>query len=513
MPTQIEMKNLALALLLVLLLSTSASAHVGSPDVYYEGLAGPYRLLVTVRVPPMIPGIAQVEAQILDGHVTEIHIVPLRVIGEGSETAPPADRMDQSSSDPQSFTGKLWLMESGSFQVRMTIDGVQGKAELAVPVAAFAQRTLRMQRTTGAILSVLMTLLVLSLIAILGAAVRESQLPPGTPVPQPKKARGRIAMVVTALAIFGTLFLGNMWWTSVADANARDMVYKAPPLHVSVDGDQIKLQMGSSYWHDRRKGMQVSKIIPDHGHLMHLFLVRVPEMDEFYHLHPDETGAELFTEPLPQISGGNYAVFADIVRESGFPDTMTSNIDLAASPQARPLTGDDSTAIAPKISAANWSAKSFALPDGAQVDWLVDSALPRAQHPVLLRFRILNKNGSPATDLEPYMGMPGHLVILRRDLTVFAHIHPEGSVPMAALMLLQKPQVSADGSNATAANTVPASDMSSMPKMSHQSSTFTTPNEITFPYGFPRPGDYRLFLQTKRAGHIETAIFDAHISQ
>jgi len=101
------MKNLVLTLLLVLLLSTSVSAHVGSPDVFYEGLAGPYRLLVTVRVPPMIPGIAQVEAQVLDGHVSEIHIVSLRIIGEGSETAPPADRMDQSPSDPQSFTGKL----------------------------------------------------------------------------------------------------------------------------------------------------------------------------------------------------------------------------------------------------------------------------------------------------------------------------------------------------------------------------------------------------------------------
>jgi hypothetical protein len=507
------MKNLALTLLMTFLLPTSVSAHVGSPDVYYEGLAGPYRVMVTVRVPPMIPGIAQVEAQVLDGHVTEIHIVPLRVIGEGSETAPPADRMDQSSSDPQSFTGKLWFMESGSFQVRMTIDGVQGKAELAVPVAAFAQRTLRMQKTTGAILSVLMTLLVLSLIAIFGAAVRASQLAPGTPVPQPKKVRGRIAMVVAAVAIFSILFLGNTWWSSVADANARDMVYKAPPLHISVDGVQIKLQMGSSYWHDRRKEMQVNKIIPDHGHLMHLFLVRMPEMDEFYHLHPEETGTELFTEPLPPVAGGKYAVFADIVRESGFPDTMTSNIDLAASPQAKPLTGDDSTAIAPKISAANWSAKSFALPDGAHVEWLVDPALLRAQRPALLRFRILNKSGSPAADLEPYMGMPGHLVILRRDLAVFAHIHPEGSVPMAALMLLQKPQVSADGANATAANNVPASDMSSVANMSHQSSTFATHNEITFPYGVPQPGDYRFFLQTKRGGHIDTAIFDARISE
>lgn len=33
--------------------------------------------------------------------------------------------------------------------------------------------------------------------------------------------------------------------------------------------------------------------------------------------------------------------------------------------------------------------------------------------------------------------------------------------------------------------------------------------EISFPYGFPKPGLYRIFVQIKRAGRIETAVFDA----
>ena len=37
------------------------SAHVGSPDVFLEGNAGPYKLFVTVRVPQVIPGIAEIE--------------------------------------------------------------------------------------------------------------------------------------------------------------------------------------------------------------------------------------------------------------------------------------------------------------------------------------------------------------------------------------------------------------------------------------------------------------------
>ena len=33
--------------------------------------------------------------------------------------------------------------------------------------------------------------------------------------------------------------------------------------------------------------------------------------------------------------------------------------------------------------------------------------------------------------------------------------------------------------------------------------------EISFPYGFPKPGNYRLFVQIKRAGKVATGIFDA----
>ena len=35
-------------------------------------------------------------------------------------------------------------------------------------------------------------------------------------------------------------------------------------------------------------------------------------------------------------------------------------------------------------------------------------------------------------------------------------------------------------------------------------SAHALPAEVSFPYGFPQPGDYRLFVQIKRRGQIET---------
>lgn len=52
---------------------------------------------------------------------------------------------------------------------------------------------------------------------------------------------------------------------------------------------------------------------------------------------------------------------------------------------------------------------------------------------------------------------------------------------------------------------LPAMDMSEM-------SAGKIDPEIAIPYGFPKRGNYRVFVQVKRAGEIQTAFFDADVN-
>src|SRR5205823_3926527 len=55
-----------------------ASGHVGSPDTYFEGAAGPYPVRVIVRSPGVVPGLAQITVRLLAAHtVRRVLVLPV----------------------------------------------------------------------------------------------------------------------------------------------------------------------------------------------------------------------------------------------------------------------------------------------------------------------------------------------------------------------------------------------------------------------------------------------------
>ncbi len=474
---------------LLIVTSTVAFAHVGSPNVYFEGDAGPYHLLLTVNPPAMIPGVALVEARVTSGTVDGLSIAPVYVNGKDQGLPPSPDAMQPSAGNPQWFTGKVWLMQSGAWEIRVEVAGPKGVGKLAIPVPAYARRTLPMQRSLGALLFALMLLLSVGIVSIAGAATREGVLAPAASPSPGNRRLGRIAMAIAAALVVAILALGNWWWNLQAADLKHSMIYSAPPLKVCFDGaGRLTLRMDEDFWHQTRKDQWSMSLIPDHGHLMHLFLLRVPTMDRFYHLHPEQVGHESFTVKLPALPSGEYKIFADIVRGTGFPETMVSEISLP-DVTGEPLSGDDSGVSASTFESSAQMTNVSVLPDGGRMVWEQGRAALKAGQVFWFRFRIEDAQRKPAEDHEPYMGMAGHAEFVRSDLSVFAHIHPAGSVPMASLMMAQKD--------------------SGLP-MDH-SSMHVLPAEVSFPYGFPQPGDYRLFVQIKRHGQVQTGVFDAHV--
>src|SRR5262249_16287531 len=138
-------------------------------------------------------------------------------------------------------------------------------------------------------------------------------------------------------------------------------------------------------------------------------------------------------------------------------------------------------------------------PDGGRMTWERDRGALKAKQPYLLKFRVDDKDGTPARDLTPYMGMPGHAIVIRRDLSVFAHVHPFGTAPMASMPMAAAP------TDAPATHIPPA-----MP-MPIPAPPVALPASVSFPYGFPRDGDYRLFIQIKRSSGVQTGVFDVHV--
>ena len=489
-------------------------AHVGSPDVFYEGQAGPYHLFVTIRVPQVVPGIASIEVRSESPRVRQVRIVPLRLTGPGSKYPPTPDVAGHSRTDPQFFSGSLWLMEFGSLQVRILVDGDRGEGQLAVPVLAEAQRVLPMQRPLGVLLAALMALLAGAIISIAGAGSREAQLEPGAEPGARERHLGRTALGIAAAIVVAVLLAGNRWW-NVEAARYTHNIYRNPDVAAALEsGNRLILRSNDSKWVEQAKRQP---LIPDHGHLVHVFLMRVPALDEFWHLHPGPTAPGTFAVDLPSVPAGRYQVFADIVYASGFPETLVSTIDL---PEVvgRPLRGDDSATAAPPIRNSGGDTRVFDFPDGSgRMLWKAPVSLIKANTPAEFRFRVEDAGRQPVNDLEPYMGMAIHGEIVRSDCKVFAHVHPAGSVSMAALELAESGLRGSGAGIAASSEAGPgvgpeaSFSENSMGGMAMPASSEPIGPEVSFPYGFPAAGTYRLFAQVKRKGKVETGVFDAHV--
>lgn len=461
----------------MILIALVTMGHVGSPNVFFQGDAGPYPVRIVVRPPDVVPGAAEVSVRVEAPGVRKVTVRPARW-DAGLEGAPPPDEAKRVSGDL--YAAEVWLLTMSSYALEVEVSGAAGSGRVSVPVSAAPTKRLGMPRAAGALLASLVFLLFVGGVQLAGAAVREGTLAPGETPDAARRNRGRTAAIATGLIAILVLAAGQRWWSRV-DAEHQGRLYSPFTLsaRAATAGPQryLSLKLDDPRWTER--GIP---LVPDHGKLMHLFLLREGGYGAFAHLHPVEIdpGEQTYEAALPDLPPGGYRLYADVTEETGFAHTLVGRVDV---PSASSSPGEPEIAPDPDDS---WH------PSGSGLRMVRRDPEPLAAgRETTLRFELLDASGRPAP-LEPYMGMWGHVVLARDDGKVFVHLHPTGSISMAAQQLFERRWGSADPHAGHGAHSAPA-------------------DALSFPYAFPEPGLYRIWVQARSGGGVSTGVFDVRV--
>jgi hypothetical protein len=469
-------------------------AHIGSPAAIFDGSAGPYPIRVIVLPPSVVPGRAEINVRLLGNETDAVKVTVLPVNWRTGVTGAPApDQALPVPGEPSLRHAELWLMTFGSYSVQVSVSGPRGSGIVIVPVLSIATQRLPMSAALGGLLAVLGAVLFVGAVTIVRTGVRESVLPANEPRTRQQDLRGYVATGLATLVFAFLLYQGKRWWDT-EDRNYRaNAIYRALPLEASAQtmgGEKVMhLHVARSERHPSKKLL----LIPDHGKLMHLFMIREPQLDALAHIHPIRSGPRDFDVVIPPLPAGRYRLYADITDETGFAATLTTSIDLPDSSGTAATNGpvardpDDSWFVGTPASIGT----------GAYHFVRTGPATIRMGEDLTLDFSVQDSTGKPVA-IEPYMGMLGHAAIRRFDGSVFAHIHPMGTISMASQMyfMTQAEQQAVCGKENAEAN------------MPHAN----TATSVSFPYIFPQPGSYRIWVQTKVQGQVLTGAFDLDVA-
>lgn len=218
------------------------------------------------------------------------------------------------------------------------------------------------------------------------------------------------------------------------------------PRKLIVDTDPSKPQAGAAtklvlQIHDN--GTPIKRFDLLHEKLVHLIVVR-DGLDEFAHLHPDVDASGMITTEFTFPKAGKYTLFADHQPQGQSPGLAVGEMSVA---------GDfsDAEPLAPNLPG-----------EVAVGDVIAKVTLKTGGEETTVRFVFVNAEGQPITDLQPYLGAMGHLVVIGADGRDYVHAHP-----------LSESQSAPDG-------------------------------KVEFAAHFPKPGVYKAWGQFQRGGKVFT---------
>lgn len=207
-----------------------------------------------------------------------------------------------------------------------------------------------------------------------------------------------------------TAFLGGLFVLFLVAFNVGRIWADDPPAYrlsatAETDADSTFLNLGLS----DDDGV-VQDLVVRHEKRLHLIAVS-EDFSRYHHLHPRPDNSVGWVADYP-LEPGPWRLYADFQEAGEAPAVATTRIVVPGTPEAGslfPATGD----------------VTEDQDDGYRVALIGDL---RAGGASVLRFRVTD-DGVPVTDLEPYLGADGHLVVLREKDGAYLHAHPKDGPP------------------------------------------------------------------------------------
>lgn len=168
-------------------------------------------------------------------------------------------------------------------------------------------------------------------------------------------------------------------------------------------------------------GTTITKFDVLHEKLVHLIVVR-EGLDEFAHLHPEVADSGSITIEYAFPKSGTYRLFADHQPKGESAGLAVGELVVG---------GSDETAAALVPNVSN---------EVAVGNIKAHIALTTGKQETMVRFHLVDSSGQAVSDLQPYLGAMGHLVIISADGREYVHAHPlseaktapDGAVEFAA---------------------------------------------------------------------------------
>lgn len=155
-------------------------------------------------------------------------------------------------------------------------------------------------------------------------------------------------------------------------------------------------------------GSALTSFSPTHERDLHLVVVR-RDLTRFQHLHPTRDASGTWSVPLTLDAPGPYRVYADFAPAGGAARALA--VDVVVPGDYQPV--------------ADSGARRVSSGGGYTVTASGD-LVPGTESTLTFDVR---RGAAPVTDLQPYLGAHGHLVLLRESDLAYLHVHPEEGPP------------------------------------------------------------------------------------